>query len=91
MANANDPFDALSTQSLRDPPEDIYVITPDDSNDLNPAVRSLRSVGAGNIVVTMRNGQKRTLAFTAGETRYGRFRRVWSTNTSVSGNIEGGV
>ena len=33
----------------------------------------------------MRNGQKRTLAFAAGETRYGRFRRVWSTNTTATG------
>ena len=80
----------LSAQSLRDPPDDIYVISPDDSNDLNPAVRSLRAGGAGNIVVTMRNGQKRTLAFAAGETRYGRFRRVWSTNTTAT-TIEGGV
>ncbi len=91
MANPNDPFDAINTQSLRDPPDDIYPITPSDSADLSPAVRSLRSVGAGNIQVTMRNGQVRVLAFAAGETRYGRFRRVWLTNTTVVGAIEGGV
>jgi hypothetical protein len=88
--NANDPFDAISAQSLRDPPDDIYPITPDDDNDLSPAVRSLRVATGGVVVVTMRNGQKRTLTFASGETRFGRFARVWSTNTTAS-TIEGGV
>ena len=52
MANPNDPFDAISPQSLRDPPDEIYVITPSDGNTLSPAVRSLRCAGAGNIQVT---------------------------------------
>ena len=38
----------------------------------------------------MRNGEVRVLAFAAGETRYGRFAQVWSTNTTATG-IEGGV
>lgn len=91
MANANDPFDNINVQSLRDPPDSIYVITPSDSVDLAPAVRSLRAGSNGNIQVNMRGGTNPVvLAFLAGETRYGRFTRVWATNTTVT-EIEGGV
>ena len=90
MANPNDPFDSVNAQSLLDPPDDIYPITPSNTDTLSPACRSLRAAGAGNIQVTMRNGEVRVLAFAAGETRYGRFAQVWSTNTTATG-IEGGV
>ena len=90
MANPNDPFDAVNTQSLLDAPDDIYPITPSDSTNLSPACRWLRAAGAGNIQVTMRNGQVRVLAFAAAETRYGRFVRVWWTNTTATG-IDGAV
>jgi hypothetical protein len=89
MAYANDPF-ADYSQGLGDAGDDIFPITPSDSLDLPTAVRAIRANTAGAIVVTMRSGQQRTLNFAAGETRVGRFIRVWATSTTATG-IEGYV
>jgi hypothetical protein len=89
MVNANDPFD-IDNPHLSDPGDDIYPITPSDSVDLSTSVRALRANTAGTIKTTMRGGQARTLNFAAGETRVGRFVRVWSTGTTATG-IEGHV
>lgn len=92
MGNANDPFDAVRAPGPvpLGSGDDIYPITPDDDNDLPTAVRALRAGTDGNIQVTMKSGSIRVLAFLAGETRYGRFVRVWKANTTV-GAIEGSV
>jgi hypothetical protein len=88
-----DPFSSFQT-GLSAPGVDIVPITPDDDNNLATACRALRANTAGTIKVTMAGtdgeGVDRTLNFAAGETRVGRFRRVWSTGTTATG-IEGHV
>ena len=78
-----DPFGG-EAPGMSDPGDDIYVVTPDDSNDLPTACRALRANDAGTIKVTMRSGNTPTLNFAAGETRVGRFVRVWATDTTVT-------
>ncbi len=88
MPNANDPFDIYPNPLPFASGDDVYPVTCSDSTDLPVAARALRVTTAGNVKVTMRNGNARTLAFLAGETRYGRFIRVWSTGTDHTSGIE---
>lgn len=75
------------------PGVDIVPITPSDSADISTTigndtivgVRALRAQVAGNIKVTMAGGNDRTLAFLAGETRPGFFKRVWGADTTATG------
>jgi len=70
-------------------PDDVRPITKSDSTVYSPPLRMLRSVGAGVIQVETLGGT-RLWNFGAGETRYGKVKQVYNTNTTVSGAIEGG-
>jgi hypothetical protein len=86
----NDQFFLLPSPLPLASGDDAYPVTPSDTLDLPSAARALRSVGAGNIAVYTRSGKSvsRVMAFTAGETRFGRFTRVLATGTTVVGTIE---
>lgn len=62
----------------------VYAVTPSDTVNLPQTVRAIRVAGAGNVVITTSLGQKATLAFTAGETRWIFATRIWSTGTTAT-------
>jgi hypothetical protein len=74
-------------------PEDAFIITPSDSADLpSPGyVRALRMDIDGVVKVQTYAGNDVVLKFLAGETRYIKVQRVYTTGTTPAATIEGMV
>jgi hypothetical protein len=87
---ATDKFTTTSA-GLESPAEDVFPITPHDTNDLASVTRAIRAQSAGTAVCIMLSGQQRSLQFLAGETRAVRVSRVLSTGTTSSMGLEGMV
>lgn len=71
-----------------EPANDMLIATPSDTVDLPKKCRAIRATNAGNIQVTTPAGSVVVCAFLAGETRPIAATRIWSTNTTATGNIE---
>lgn len=70
--------------------DDWSVLTISDTTLYGPPLRALRANTAGVIKVDTMNNTGVLMNFAAGETRYGKFKKVYNTGTTVSGVIEGG-
>lgn len=79
---ATDPFNAYQTTVLG-PAMDIAPVTLDDSNDLAQVTIGIQVLAAGNLKVTMANGQARTIYLTPGVWPI-RVTRIWSTGTTIA-------
>lgn len=71
--------------------DDWSVVTKSDTTVYSPPLRALRANSAGVIKVDTVNNAGVLMNFLAGETRYGKFVRVYSTGTTVSDVIEAGT
>jgi len=79
---------ASHASALDSPAKGVFVVTPNDTNDLAIATRYIRVTGAGNVNLIGVDGVTTVCAFTAGETRRIRATRILSTSTTATG-IEG--
>ena len=71
---------------LRDPIEAAIEVTPDDANDLSITSRAIFVGAAGNLRVTMKNGNDVTFAANQGWHPI-RVTRIWATSTTASAII----
>ena len=79
-----DPFKDYS-DSLTSPTRAAQVVTPDDASDLAVLPRAIYVGGAGDLHVTMADGQEATFAAVpAGTLLPIRAARIWATGTAAS-------
>lgn len=73
------------TESLNSPPRHLFVVTPDDENDLPTASRCLNVQVGGTIQVTTVAGDTGIIMVASGITFPIRARRIWATGTTATG------
>lgn len=75
----------FSGGGIGEPATNGFAVTPDDVSDLPAQTRALYVGGAGNVRVTLRNGDVLTfVGATAGSYHPIRASRVWSTGTTAT-------
>lgn len=79
---------AVYSSGLDSPASLVFVITPDDGNDLAVPTRAIRADGAGDVVLVTAGGSAVTCKFAAAETRPIRAVRILATGTTATG-LEG--
>lgn len=67
------------------PADDCFMITPDNGNNLAIPVRALRVAVAGDIKVTTRSGNERTVTLIDGEMLHCGVLKVFATGTTATG------
>jgi hypothetical protein len=67
------------------PADDMFDITPGDSENLAQPVRALRVGGAGDLHVITRSGSERTIAVLDGEVITCGILKVFATGTTATG------
>jgi hypothetical protein len=72
---------------LEAPATAAEAISPDDSADLPTIPRALYATGAGEVTVTMINGNTVTLPILAGTPLPVRVSRVWASGTTATGIV----
>lgn len=76
---------ATQSQGLDSAPRRAADIVPSDTADLSFVTRAIHIGGAGDVKVTTVDGDTVTLkGFSAGQTKVGRYARVWATGTTAT-------